>query len=216
MINTQNIETNINFNGNIIVKNKISTTQRSLFNAHKKSLDAMIKDLPFNLHVEQSKSRKTIQISADVENADKFIVRKNKQYFEKAAGYAIADGKRKSEAYNKLLRANNMFDKSKNLFLSIVLGNFKDARGYEKDLAKLAVSDFDTYKELPKVNFSNVPFAVAAKTMYNGFRYNIYKLFSKKTPEEKEFAKKRTDYLKTLKIENKQIKTVNINIPNYY
>ena len=49
-----------NFEGKLIVKNAISPQQKYLFNLHKDALEKQIKDMPFDLFVEQSKSRKTV------------------------------------------------------------------------------------------------------------------------------------------------------------
>ena len=85
------IDNNINFNGKVIVKNAISPNQKHLFNLHKNNLDNKIKDMPFDLFIEQSKSKKTISLTTNVENTSAYFVRKNKQNFEEAAGYVIEE-----------------------------------------------------------------------------------------------------------------------------
>lgn len=73
--------------------NKISSQQNYLFNLHKLNLIKMIEDMPFDLFVEQSKSKKTISLFTNVEDTYTYFVRKNKQNFEKIARYAIDDAK---------------------------------------------------------------------------------------------------------------------------
>ena len=109
-----------------------------------------------------------------------------------------------------------MFNYSKNNFISIICGDFKQAREGEKELAKLAVADFEAYKDVPIVSFTNVPNAMAMKIIINGIKYRIYKAFCSKTPEEKQFLKMRKEYLKELKSENKQLKKVTIPLPPFY
>ena len=86
------ISNNQNFEGKLIVKNVINPQQRHLFNLHKDALEKQIKDMPFDLFVEQSKSKKTITLSANVDGAYSYFVRKNEQDYEKVANYAISDG----------------------------------------------------------------------------------------------------------------------------
>ena len=212
----QPISTNLNFDGKVIIKNKISTTQNYLFNLHKSKLESMIKDMPFDLLIEQSKSKKTISVSTNVENTYSYIVRKNKQNFEEAAGYAIEDGKKKSKVYQDMIKAQSMLDAGTNAFKCIIFGKFKLAREFEKEQAKLAVKDFDVFKQIPRISITNLPKEVITKTLINSFKYRVYKAFSKKTPEEKEFLKLKKGFLKELKAEHKEIKTVTLELPRFY
>lgn len=198
------------FNGKVIVKNKISTAQNYLFNRHKPALEGMIKDLPFDLFVEQSKSKKTITLSTNVEGANAYIVRKNEQDFVKSAGYAIEDAKKKSVVYQKIVRINEILQNSYQVFSNIVLGKFKAAREYEKKNASLIIKDFEDLKNIPKINFVNVPLEVQKVVVKNSIKYRLYKMFLSKTPEEKEAAKMKKDFLKELKREHKEMKTVNV------
>lgn len=215
-MNISLVSSNVNFEGKVIIKNKISTSQNYLFNLHKKSLDNMIKEMPFDLLIEQSKSKKTISVTTNVENAFTYAVKKNEQNFEEIANYAISDAKSKSEVYKKFVKTTQMFNYSKNNFINIICGDFKQARESEKELAKLAVADFEAYKDVPIVSFTNVPNAMAMKIIINGIKYRIYKAFCSKTPEEKQFLKMRKEYLKELKSENKQLKKVTIPLPPFY
>lgn len=207
---TEPISTNNNFKGKVIVKNKISTAQNYLFNRHKPTLEGMIKDLPFDMFVEQSKSKKTITLSTNVEGAYAYIVRKNEQNFVEAAGYTIEDAKKKSEIYQKMVRINEVLQNSHQAFLNVVFGNFKAARDYEKKNAGLVIKDYDAIKTLPKINFVNVPMEVQKMVVKNILKYRFYKLFSSKTPEEKQVAKMKKEFLNELKSKNKEMKVVNI------
>ena len=205
-----------NFNGKIVLKNKISKSQVSLFNLYKSALEQKIKDMPFDLFVEQSKSKKTITLSTNVENANAYIVKKNRQNFEEMADFAIADAKKKSETYQKLQKVNEMFNYEKYFMMNVVTGNFKAARNAEKQLAKIGTEDFDTYKSIPKMKISGVPFQVGMLVFKNSLKYRLYKLFSKKTPEEKTFLAMKKAYLKELKEQKQEIKTVEIDFPRIY
>ena len=209
-MNIEPISTNDNFKGKVIVKNKISTAQNYLFNRHKPALEGMIKDLPFDLFVEQSKSKKTITLSTNVEGANAYIVRKNEQDFVKSAGYAIEDAKKKSEIYQKIVRLNEVLQNSYQAFLNTVLGNFKLARDFEKRAAGLAVKNYEDLKNIPKINYANVPMDIQKMVVKNIIKYKFYKIFSSKTPEEKQLAKMKRDFLKELKKENKEVKTITV------
>ena len=210
------IDNNINFNGKVIVKKTISPNQKHLFNLHKNNLDNMIKDMPFDLFIEQSKSKKTISLTTNVENTSAYFVRKNKQNFEEAAGYVIEEGKNKSKVYQDMVKAQNMLDAGTNAFKCVIFGKFKLAREFEKEHAKLAVSDFEVYKQIPQIKLQNVPFFILEKAFINGLKYRVYKVFSSKIPEEKQFYNMKKEYLNQLKSENKKQKTVTLTIPNIY
>jgi uncharacterized protein YnzC (UPF0291/DUF896 family) len=205
-----------NFDGKIVVKNAISSNQKHLFDLHKNNLDMMIKDMPFDLFVKQSKSKKTISLSASVDGASAYIVRKNKQDFETAASLAIEEGKKKSKLYQDTIKAQKILDVGREAYINMVLGNFKEARKLEKEHAKLALADFELYKQIPHLVLAGVPKEIIKQVQKNGFKYMLYKLFSTKSPEEKQFLKMRKEYLKQLKSENKQIKTVTITLPQFY
>ena len=203
------------FTGKIIIKNPISKTQNYLFNLHRPALEQKIKDMPFDLFVEQSKSRKTITLSTNVDGASSFFVRKNKQNFVEVADYVIEDSKKKSVLYQRMLKVNEMFEYNKSILINIMTGNFEQVRAAEKQLAKVGVEDFEAYKMLPHVKF-NTSFDVAKIFMKNGFKYRVYKMFSRKTPEEKAFLKMKKAYVKELKANHQEVKTVVINMPTNY
>ena len=210
------INNNQNFEGKVIVKNTISSNQNYLFNLHKKALENMIKDMPFDLFVEQSKSKKTISLSTNVENAYSYIVRKNKQNFEEAASFAIEDAKKKSKKYQDTIIAQSILDVSKDALMNLVLGNFKQTRILEQEHAKLAVKNFEVYKQIPHTTITGMPKEIIKKYRQNSFKYMIYKLFTPKTTEEKQFLKMKKEYLKELKAKNIQPKTVTLEIPRFY
>ena len=212
---TYPISSNTAFSGNVILKNRLSVNQNYLFNLHKQNLEKMIKDMPFDLFAEQSKSRKTIQISINVEGANVYFVRKNEQDFEKAAGLAIEDAKKKSELYQTMVKVNELLGFRQNVFANVITGNFKEARKSEKQLAKYAIKNFEYYKKMPKINFTNVPLEIQKTAIFNSIKYRFYKIFQIKTPEEKTFLKMLKEYRRELKRENKQVQTVNIQFPNF-
>lgn len=198
------------FTGSIIIKNQISKAQKHLFELHKPAIEKKIKDLPFDLFVEQSKSKKSISLTAGVNDANSFAVLKNKQNFEEMADFAIADGMKKSEVYKKMMIIDEMVNYNKLFLANIAFGKFKEARAVEKTLAKLGVENFAEYKEIPKVSVKNVPWDVWKASLVNGIKYRIYRAFSKKTPEEKSFLRMKKEYFQELKSQKKQLKTVQI------
>ena len=202
-----------NFEGKLIVKNAISPQQKYLFNLHKGALEKQIKDMPFDLFVEQSKSKKTISLCTNVEGANTYIVRKNEQDFEKAANFAISDGMKKSEAYKKMVKANEILNFVKMHMYYVISGEFKKAREVSKELAKAAVKDFEIYKSMTNFRITNIP-PEAGKTLFlNSIKYKIYRAFIPKTEEEKQLYKMNKDYLKELKSKNIKPKPVEIELP---
>ena len=91
-----------------------------------------------------------------------------------------------------------------------------DKPDLEKQLAKMGTEDFDTYKSIPKLKISGVPFQIGLLVFKNSLKYRLYKVFSKKTPEEKTFLAMKKAYLKELKAQKQEIKTVEINFPKMY
>lgn len=198
------------YKGSVIIRNKISPSQNYLFSLHKDNIEKMIKEFPFDLIVEQSKSRKTISLSTNVEGANTYIVKKNKQDFVNAANCAIEDAKGKSELYKKIVKTNDILQNGYNAFLNMVAGKFALARHFEKKYASLSVNDFENFKNIPKINYLNVPIFVQKEVMKNSLKYRIYRMFTTKTPEEKQFSRMRKEYFRQLKAEHKEIKTVDV------
>jgi hypothetical protein len=215
-MDVKKVSVNRSFEGNVIVKNKISTAQNYLFSRHKPVLEQMIKDLPFDLFVEQSKSRKTISLRANVEKANSYIVRKNEQNFVEAANMAISDGMQKSELYQMQLKVSKVFEQQRLLMVYVNIGKFKEAREAEKEFAKVAVENFNAYKLIPLLKFRNVPRDIAEMSRKNCRKYFFYRLFSPKTKDERTFAKMKKEFEKQLKAEGNERKVQIIDFPPMY
>ena len=215
-MNVNPVSTNINFNGKVIVKGNIGKTYMCRLVNCKDSLDTMIKDLPFDLVIVPSKSKKRVLVSASVKDEESYVVSKRAVNFKEAANLALADGKQKSELYQRMAKTNEMFEYSRQSFLNVMTGNFKEARRNRQELAKLAIEDFEAYKSIPKINFTNAPISIMRLAFINGLKYRVYNAFTSKTNEEKTFTKMCKEYMKELKAGKKQIKTVNIPFPRYF
>jgi len=204
-MNVPTIPTNLNFEGKIIVKSKLNKTQKNTLKRHKNALDNIIKDMPFDLVIKQSKSKKSLLINADVPDAKAYVIRKRNQKVVKAADLAVYDGKQKLELNNKNINnAIQMLECNKQIFLGIISGNFKEARDNERKLARLAIDDFEAYKSVPSVNITDFPRSLYDRKRINDIKYMIYKIFTLKTPEEKLFAKKQKEYAKELQATHKK------------
>ena len=200
-----NISGNQNFEGNLVVKNNISAQQRHFFEQHKPELEKMIKDMPFDLFVEQSKSKKTINLSTNVKDAAVFTVRKNDKNFPEAAAYAISDGMKKSEAYKKLQKANEILEYVKYRMSCVIFGKFKEAREASKIIAKLGVEDFEIYKSMTNFKITNLPSEANYALLKNSIIYKIYGAFTRKTSEEKQLIKMNKQYMKEMKAQGKKL-----------
>ena len=203
-----------NFEGNVIVNGKISAQQRYLFNLHKGALEKMMKNLPFDLFVEQSKSKKTIKLSTNVENAISRQVYKNEQNFAEAARLVVEDSKKKSEVYKKMAAAEKIVNMQKSLLLKIFSGEYREAREAEKNLAKFEVENFEAHKLIPNIVL-NAPPELHFKMVAKSLKYRIYKAFTRRTDEEKELVKMKKEYLKELESQGKQRQILRVNIPGY-
>lgn len=204
-MNVKPIETNQSFEGNVVVKGRISTQQNYLFSLHKPVLEMMIKDLPFDMFIEQSKSKKTISLSTNVEGVFSYFVRKNKQNFEEMATLLIDESKKKSEIYKKQVKAEEIFEYEKAFWINVLMGKFKEAKKLQQDLAKLAINDFEIYKAVTNFEITNFPKEVNKILFFNSIKYNIYRAFTSKSPEEKELKRMNKKYLKDMRIQNKKI-----------
>lgn len=108
------------------------------------------------------------------------------------------------------LRAAKLFELRKQITLSIFDGKFKQARANQKEFAKLAVQDFDTFVKVPTFKFTNIPLKAGISILRPILKFKLFSMFSKKTPEEKELAKMYKDYVSKDKLKNK-VETININ-----
>ena len=107
-------------------------------------------------------------------------------------------------------RAIKMFNLRKESTLHIMSGEFKAARQTQKEFAKLAVQDFETFKTVPTISFTNVPIKEWLGMAFQGLKFKIFSAFTKKTPEEKQLAKKYNEYIKELTAGNSNKHSVNV------
>lgn len=120
------------------------------------------------------------------------------------------------KSIDSAMNAAKMFELRKHASLSIISGKFKQARTAQKELAKAAVEDFETFKTLPNVRITNVPPKVWFPLLVKSLKFKIYNAFTKKTPEEKLLAKEYKNYVKNLTPEMKKQKTIDITIPSLF
>ena len=113
-------------------------------------------------------------------------------------------------------RAQRMYELNRQHLMSIMDGKYKEAVRVRRNLAKIALEDFETYKTLPILSFKNVPLKIWLSLLSKSIKYRLYKLFTRKTPEEKEFYNLCQEYQKTLTPEDIRKKTIDINIPPLY
>ena len=90
---------------------------------------------------------------------------------------------------NTAIKAAQLFEMRKNVGISVMNGNFRQARAAQKEFAKMAVDNVDIVKTLPNVKITNVPFIEWCVLALRTLEYKIYKAFTRKTPAEKQFAK---------------------------
>ena len=87
------------------------------------------------------------------------------------------------------MNAARMFELRKLVSLSVLEGNFRNARIAQKEFAKAAVNDFDTFRTLPNISITNVPLKEWLLLGFRSLEYKFYKFFTGKTKEEKLLAK---------------------------
>ena len=206
---------NQTFEGKLVQKGAIAKEQRALYLKKKPAIEGMIKELPFDLTVTQNNKSKIISMTTNVEGAKSFVVKKGKHFVE-AASAAIEDAKSKSKLYKKLQNANEMLEYSGIVISNIIFGKFKEARAAEKSLAEICIKNFEDYKLIPRIIYRNIPRFLQKMVLINSIKYRIYKAFTKKTPEEKQFMKMKKEYLEELKSQNKKLEVVYIDFPNIY
>jgi len=108
------------------------------------------------------------------------------------------------------INAVTMLNLRQNLLESVVSGNFRLARSQQKEFAKIAVEDFDTYIKLPKVVYDNIPLVPLMSMFLKTLKFRIFYAFSKKTPDEKELKRKAKEYIKTISSSEMKARTVRI------
>ena len=114
------------------------------------------------------------------------------------------------------LRASKMFELRKKVLLSVMDGKYKTARKFQKEFAKNAVEDFDTFTTLPKLTFTNVPLKVWFALLAKNIKFKIYRAFTKNSPDEKLLAKKFKVYKKSLTKEELKKNQLEVKFPDFY
>lgn len=114
------------------------------------------------------------------------------------------------------MRAKKMFELRRESVLSVIDGKFRNARNADKEFAKIAVEDFDTFKTLPIIRMKNVSFKEWVGLAFKSLGFRIYKAFTKKTPEEKQLRQQNKLYRKELTPEELKKKTIEYNLPRYF
>ncbi|MCR4880814.1 MAG: hypothetical protein K6A44_02535 [bacterium] len=97
--------------------------------------------------------------------------------------------------FDTAINAARMFELRKLVSISVMEGNFRNARVAQREFAKAAVEDFDTLKTLPYITFTNVPLREWLVMGFRSLEYKFYKFFTGKSKEEKLLSK----MLKTIK-----------------
>ena len=205
-----------NFEGKVIQYGKISRPLRPLVDRNRAVLNAQIKEMPFDMLVKESKSGKSITISTNVEGADTFIVNRRKPNIAETGAMAVSDGMKKSEAYKKLVKANEILNYKKMEMIHVLDGNFKEAKVAHEQMAEVAVNDFDTYKQVTNFKITDLPPGIGKVLFTNSLKYKAYYAFTPKTAEEKQLEKMNKEYVKKMKEEKKEIKPQIIRFPQYY
>ena len=101
--------------------------------------------------------------------------------------------------YDTALKAAKMFELRNQVSLSVLSGNFRNARAAQRELAETASDNFDVYKTLPSVKITNIPLKEWFVLAFRSLEYKAFRLFSKKTPKEKLFSEQWKSYIKSLK-----------------
>ena len=109
----------------------------------------------------------------------------------------------------KLMNMVQLRSKSIN---SIATRKFKDARSYERQFASLAVDNFHLATKLPIVQVNNAPWLASILIMVRQAEYNVFKLFTKMTPDEKQYSIMAKDYLVGLAPAETEERTLVVNI----
>ena len=133
--------------------------------------------------------------------------------------FSIIDYVEFKVSYNNIdsaLKASRMFNLQKQHMFAVMSGEYKNAVKVQRELAKEAVQDFETYKSLPILNFKNIPFKDSLQLIAKIIKYRLFRLFTFRTPEEKEFKNLCHEYKKELTPEEIRKKTIDITIPSLF
>lgn len=130
----------------------------------------------------------------------------------------ITEFKRSYTTIDAVTRAAKIFELRKQMDLSVLDGKLREARNCQKEIAKVALEDFETYKTVPFMHYilPRMGLKEILKLMFNSFEFKIYSKFVKRTPEEKQFTKLSRDYYKTLTPEDIKKNTIDYEIPSLY
>ncbi len=88
--------------------------------------------------------------------------------------------------------AKQMYNLKLKSSLAIAGGRYKEARVAQKDFAKLAIQDFSAALNTPEPFIGSHPWY--SNYTLNSVKFGIYNLFTKKTPEEKQYKNLVTEY----------------------
>ena len=111
-----------------------------------------------------------------------------------------------------------MFELRKQISISSMYGNYKETRKAQKQLADIALKDFDAYTSLPHMHITLPPMSIKETLTLAGkmLKMKLLYAFSRKTSAEKQLAKKYKEYAKTQTPEDIKKKTLDITIPSLY
>ena len=130
----------------------------------------------------------------------------------------ITDFKATFKDVDSAIRAAKIFELRKQSMISVMDGKFRDARNYQKEIAKEAVKDFEVYKKIPFVHFivPGMPMKDFFSMAFNNFKFKIYSKFTKKTTDEKQFNKLAREYYSNLTKEDIKKNTIDVTIPSLF
>ena len=114
------------------------------------------------------------------------------------------------------IRATKMIKLQQNSTISIANGKFRAARASQKEFAKIATEDFDTYKTLPIITVRNFGFKEWLGLAFKRLAFKIFKAFTKKTPEEKQLKNMAQQYYKEVSSEELKKRTVNVDLKELF
>lgn len=88
--------------------------------------------------------------------------------------------------------AKRLYDLKRTSTFAILNGKCRKARTAQKEFAKLAINNFSTAVNLPKPFDGS--FSLFSDYGLNTLKFMIFKLFTKKTPEEKKLKEMMDEY----------------------
>ena len=114
------------------------------------------------------------------------------------------------------MNAAKMFELRQKAGIAILEGKCREARTAQKEFAKLAVADFDTFTKLPHMNIHGVSPRLFFPMLLKSLKFKLFSLFSKLSPEEKLLRKQYQAYVKNVTKEDIAKKTIDVTIPSLY